>query len=161
MNLPGISLGLARFFCQPRQQFPSNLTDRPQGHALPSLIEISNAIEIALEQRAMSQANSRRTLGKRIADSLRLRINNGSLRRKELPVMLDCSESTIDNLLSNLTEPSSPIIDKLMEKMDASFCNEIWAPAGIVVFKLSDARAEAIREANAALDKVRVLGVLS
>jgi hypothetical protein len=99
-------------------------------------------------------------LGKLVRDALWRRINAGAITRKHLQHGLGISESTVDNLLSGHHEPSSRVLTGLIAMLDAAFANEVLAHTGVVVFKLSDARAAAIRRANEALNELARVGLI-
>lgn len=94
----------------------------------------------------MSYPDNPRTLGRLVADALWRRINAGAITRKQLQHAIGVSEGTIDNLMSGNGDPSGRVLMALLSFFDSSFANEILAPTGCTVAKLSDARAAALRK---------------
>lgn len=94
----------------------------------------------------MSCAENPRTIGKQISDALWRRVNTGAITRKHLQHALGVSSGTVDNLLSGNNDPSARVFMGLLTMMDAAFANEILAPTGCVIAKLSDARSAALRK---------------
>lgn len=84
----------------------------------------------------------------RVATALRRRVGGGrSVSVKQLAYTIRVSETTIWNLLSGNKEPRAQNLLRLIDFFDASFANEILAPSGVTVTKLSDRKAtDAIRK---------------
>ena len=109
----------------------------------------------------MSDQQSSKTFGELIAASLRKRVGVGrAVTVKQLAYALQVSEQTVWNLLSGnkSSGPSGRVLMKLLTFFDAAFANEILAPTGCTVAKVTDARAVALRKAAEAMDELRRLG---
>lgn len=127
-------------------QFSHSVISLPSSHA-----------EHVMREHPMSSDDSTRTLGKRISDALWRRINAGAITRKHLRDALGCSLGTVDNLLSGYNDPSGRILMALLTFFDESFANEILAPTGCTVAKLSDRRAAALQKIAAGMAELKSL----
>lgn len=94
----------------------------------------------------MSYPDDPKTLGSLISSALWRRVNAGAITRKQLQHAIGVSEGTIDNLLSGNNDPSARVFMALLTLMDSAFANEVLAPTGCVIAKISDARSAALRK---------------
>jgi transcriptional regulator with XRE-family HTH domain len=104
------------------------------------------APEHAAGERPLYLPELPKTLGTYVSEALWRRINTGAITRKHLQYALGVSAGTIDNLLSGNGDPSGRVLMALLSFFDSAFANEILAPTGCTVAKLSDARAAALRK---------------
>jgi hypothetical protein len=103
---------------------------------------------------------SRDLFRKRLADALRRRLApNTGLTRYQLAHAIGRDPGTIDNWLAEYSQPDSYVMGELIAFFDPAFANEIYAPHGVIVAKLSDARrAHAIQQVNKLSPALEALG---
>lgn len=107
----------------------------------------------------LSDEQSPRTIGKRVADALRRRVGSGhAVTIKQLAYAIRISEQTVWNLLSGNSDPSGRVLMGLLTFFDSAFANEILEPTGCAVAKLGDARADALAKVAEGMEALRRLG---
>ena len=124
-------------------QYPSRHSTNALHRNAPVVVSLP---ETKRESNTMSLARFPERLGDRVSAALWRRINAGAINRKHLQHALGVSSGTIDNLLSGNSDPSGRVLMGLLTFFDSAFANEILAPTGCTVAKLSDARAAALRK---------------
>lgn len=117
------------------------------------------AVQRKARDHKLSDEQSSRTIGKRVADALRRRVGQGkAITIKQLAYSIHISEQTLWNLLSGNSDPSGRVLMGLLTFFDSAFANEILEPTGCTVAKLGDARAEALAKVAEGMEALRRLG---
>ncbi|TXH35270.1 MAG: hypothetical protein E6Q98_15880 [Rhodospirillaceae bacterium] len=143
----------------PRQTVHNSLHNRSNRFQHPSALAAAPRLSLqsksATEVRVKYRANSPKSLGKTISDALWRRVNCRALTREQLREGLNCSASTIDNLMSGNHDPSGPILMALLAFADDALANEILEPTGCTVAKLCDRRAAALKKVAEGMAELR------
>ncbi len=113
--------------------------------------------ENSMGEPILSVRESSTSLGEAIADALRRRIGQGrAVGTKQFACDLQVSEQTVWNWLSGNRDPAGRHVVAMVNYFDAGFAREIGIEAEVV--KLSDARYQAARQLNEAVEAWRNAG---
>jgi DNA-binding XRE family transcriptional regulator len=109
---------------------------------------------------AMSYGTISKTLRERVSVALRRRMYpNTNLSRQQLADRIEISDGTMANLLSARTDPSGPVLDKLIRCFKDGFINEVFGCHDIhCVDTRAPERAALVRQILHATEQLRAVG---
>ena len=109
---------------------------------------------------ALSRGSNRNVLRGRVADALSRRLYPFTgVTSKVLAHALGVSPRSVEGWRAGTSEPDGANLLALFSFFDAGFANEVMAPSGCLIAKLSDTRAaRAIAQINAGLEELKAMG---